>query len=150
MIEWLWISFVYQSIDHQIFIEIMIFDWLTVYWMIISDLNYDSHLDRDWRDEIKMHGLIEKCKILSIFFCSNNSRSWINVLSIFSLFLEVPMTSGPTNELEFQLFRLLQRANLLSYYDSFIQNGKQIIWLTYNEFTVCGLEFLDSQAIVSF
>merc|ERR1719418_521293 len=33
------------------------------------------------------------------------------------------MTSLPTNESELQLYRVLQRANLLKYYDSFISHG---------------------------
>ncbi|EEC10837.1 ngfi-A binding protein, putative [Ixodes scapularis] len=33
------------------------------------------------------------------------------------------MTSQPTNESELQLYRVLQRANLLSYYDTFICQG---------------------------
>ena len=38
------------------------------------------------------------------------------------LFSDV-MTSLPTNESELQLYRVLQRANLLKYYDSFISHG---------------------------
>ena len=34
------------------------------------------------------------------------------------------MTSQPTNESELQLYRVLQRANLLNYYDTFISQGK--------------------------
>lgn len=34
------------------------------------------------------------------------------------------MTSLPTNESELQLYRVLQRANLLKYYDSFISHGE--------------------------
>lgn len=34
------------------------------------------------------------------------------------------MTSQPTNESELQLYRVLQRANLLSYYDTFICQGE--------------------------
>ena len=33
-------------------------------------------------------------------------------------------TSTPTNQLEYQLYRVLQRANLLQYYDTFIAQGK--------------------------
>lgn len=33
------------------------------------------------------------------------------------------MTSQPSNESELQLYRVLQRANLLSYYDTFICQG---------------------------
>ncbi|CAG0922654.1 unnamed protein product, partial [Notodromas monacha] len=33
------------------------------------------------------------------------------------------LTTHPSNESELQLFRVLQRANLLSYYDTFISKG---------------------------
>merc|ERR1719450_1207160 len=35
----------------------------------------------------------------------------------------IVMTSQPTNESELQLYRVLQRANLLNYYDTFISQG---------------------------
>ncbi|CAG0917453.1 unnamed protein product, partial [Notodromas monacha] len=35
----------------------------------------------------------------------------------------VALTTHPSNESELQLFRVLQRANLLSYYDTFISKG---------------------------
>ena len=38
------------------------------------------------------------------------------------------MTSQPTNESELQLYRVLQRANLLSYYDTFICQGKHFVF----------------------
>ncbi|XP_043193286.1 NGFI-A-binding protein homolog isoform X3 [Amphibalanus amphitrite] len=38
---------------------------------------------------------------------------------------QVTMTSQPTNESELQLYRVLQHANLLSYYDVFISQGKR-------------------------
>ena len=34
------------------------------------------------------------------------------------------VTSHPSNESELQIYRVLQRANLLSYYDTFIAQGK--------------------------
>ena len=37
----------------------------------------------------------------------------------------VVMTSQPTNDSELQLYRVLQRANLLNYYDTFISQGEQ-------------------------
>ena len=37
--------------------------------------------------------------------------------------LSVAVTSQPRNESELQLYRVLQRANLLSYYDTFIAQG---------------------------
>lgn len=36
----------------------------------------------------------------------------------------VAMTSHPSNESELQLYRVLQRANLLAYYDTFICQGR--------------------------
>ena len=36
--------------------------------------------------------------------------------------------SVPSNDSELQLFRVLERANLLLYYESFIQNGKFIFY----------------------
>ena len=42
---------------------------------------------------------------------------------ISSDFLAVAVTSQPRNESELQLYRVLQRANLLSYYDTFIAQG---------------------------
>lgn len=36
------------------------------------------------------------------------------------------MTTQPSNESELQLYRVLQRANLLAYYDTFICQGKQL------------------------
>ncbi|XP_063585723.1 NGFI-A-binding protein 1-like [Penaeus indicus] len=35
----------------------------------------------------------------------------------------VAVTSQPSNESELQLYRVLQRANLLNYYDTFISQG---------------------------
>ena len=40
------------------------------------------------------------------------------------LYLSVAVTSHPTNESELQLYRVLQRAKLLSYYDTFIAQGR--------------------------
>ena len=37
----------------------------------------------------------------------------------------VVMTSQPTNDSELQLYRVLQRANLLNYYDTFISQGER-------------------------
>ncbi|XP_050731093.1 NGFI-A-binding protein homolog isoform X8 [Eriocheir sinensis] len=37
---------------------------------------------------------------------------------------EVAVTSQPSNESELQLYRVLQRANLLNYYDTFISQGR--------------------------
>jgi len=39
-------------------------------------------------------------------------------------------TSRPTNESELQQYRVLERANLLQYYDTFISQGKHSIILT--------------------
>jgi hypothetical protein len=43
----------------------------------------------------------------------------------------VAMTSQPTNESELQLYRVLQRANLLAYYDTFICQGEYKRWSYY-------------------
>lgn len=45
-------------------------------------------------------------------------------ISEITFFFAVAMTSQPANESELQLYRVLQRANLLSYYDTFICQGK--------------------------
>ena len=42
----------------------------------------------------------------------------------------VMTTSRPTNESELQQYRVLERANLLQYYDTFISQGKHSIILT--------------------
>lgn len=47
----------------------------------------------------------------------------LKIWKFFSFFFIVAMTSQPTNESELQLYRVLQRANLLSYYDTFICQG---------------------------
>lgn len=39
-------------------------------------------------------------------------------------FLSVVVTSTPTNEAELQLYRVLQRASLLMYYDTLLEMGK--------------------------
>lgn len=44
-------------------------------------------------------------------------------MQFFSLF-SVALTSQPNNESELQLYRVLQRANLLTYYDTFISQGR--------------------------
>ncbi len=41
------------------------------------------------------------------------------------ILISVSMTGQPSNESELQLFRVLQRAKLLSYYDTFIAQGKK-------------------------
>lgn len=41
----------------------------------------------------------------------------------FRTFFAVAVTNQPSNESELQLYRVLQRANLLSYYDVFIAQG---------------------------
>ena len=40
------------------------------------------------------------------------------------LFFAVTITVQPSNESELQLYRVLQRANLLTYFDTFIAQGK--------------------------
>ena len=41
------------------------------------------------------------------------------------------VTSHPSNESELQIYRVLQRANLLSYYDTFIAQGKQNVLISF-------------------
>lgn len=36
------------------------------------------------------------------------------------------MTSSPSNEAELQLYRVMQRASLLAYYDTLLEMGKDI------------------------
>ena len=43
------------------------------------------------------------------------------------LFISVCMTGQPSNDSELQLYRVLQRANLLNYYDTFIGQGKTLL-----------------------
>ena len=54
----------------------------------------------------------------NFFYCSfsNDDHVFFNYT--------VAMTSHPSNESELQLYRVLQRANLLAYYDTFICQGK--------------------------
>lgn len=42
------------------------------------------------------------------------------------IFFTVVVTSSPTNEAELQLYRVLQRASLLMYYDTLLEMGKEI------------------------
>lgn len=37
------------------------------------------------------------------------------------------MTSSPNNEAELQLYRVMQRASLLVYYDTLLEMGKNIV-----------------------
>lgn len=39
-------------------------------------------------------------------------------------FVAVIMTSSPSNEAELQLYRVMQRASLLAYYDTLLEMGK--------------------------
>ena len=45
------------------------------------------------------------------------------LICVLSHCVSVAVTSQPRNESELQLYRVLQRANLLSYYDTFIAQG---------------------------
>ena len=49
----------------------------------------------------------------------------IDFKKIITSFFSVVMTSQPTNDSELQLYRVLQRANLLNYYDTFISQGER-------------------------
>jgi hypothetical protein len=42
--------------------------------------------------------------------------------------LTVVHTSNPSNEAELQLYRVLQRASLLAYYDTLLEMG-ELLWL---------------------
>ncbi len=44
--------------------------------------------------------------------------------AFFSFVFAVAVTSQPSNESELQLYRVLQRANLLAYFDVFIAQGR--------------------------
>ena len=48
----------------------------------------------------------------------------LNPKDVVTFSLSVAVTSQPSNESELQLYRVLQRANLLSYYDTFIAQGE--------------------------
>lgn len=41
------------------------------------------------------------------------------------------MTSSPSNEAELQLYRVMQRASLLAYYDTLLEMGKQFMSKNY-------------------
>jgi hypothetical protein len=41
-----------------------------------------------------------------------------------SFYVAVIMTSSPSNEAELQLYRVMQRASLLAYYDTLLEMGK--------------------------
>lgn len=55
------------------------------------------------------------------------SLRWV-LIFLNTFLITVAMTSQPTNESELQLYRVLQRSNLLSYYDTFICQGKPSIF----------------------
>jgi len=40
------------------------------------------------------------------------------------MYVIVVMTSSPSNEAELQLYRVMQRASLLAYYDTLLEMGK--------------------------
>ena len=59
--------------------------------------------------------IINMFSIITVFF---------GVFVMFIIFcFSVTITAQPTNESELQLYRVLQRANLLTYYDVFIAQG---------------------------
>ena len=57
-------------------------------------------------------------------FCVVLNRSSLQLLTFVFFVLSVAVTSHPSNESELQIYRVLQRANLLSYYDTFIAQGE--------------------------
>ena len=69
----------------------------------------------DWMFDLKIKSWKEFRKLtFLLFFCTH----------IFFFFFAVTVTNHPSNESELQIYRVLQRANLLSYYDTFIAQGK--------------------------
>jgi hypothetical protein len=46
-----------------------------------------------------------------------------------SIFVAVVVTSAPGNEAELQLYRVMQRASLLAYYDTLLEMGRLIVSL---------------------
>ena len=64
-------------------------------------------------------GLIKRLTLIPIHI-------WSEINNIF--FFVVSVTTQPGNESELQLYRVLQRANLLSYFDTFIAQGKKITY----------------------
>jgi NAB conserved region 1 (NCD1) len=45
-----------------------------------------------------------------------------------AVYVSVVMTSAPANEAELQLYRVMQRASLLAYYDTLLEMGEST-WL---------------------
>ena len=65
-----------------------------------------------WKTKLRiLHSKI--CHPIVLFFST-----------FFFPFFAVAVTNHPSNESELQIYRVLQRANLLSYYDTFIAQGK--------------------------
>lgn len=58
-----------------------------------------------------------------LFICS--STVVVSNYVFFSCFAVV-VTTAPNNEAELQLYRVLQRASLLAYYDTLLEMGKDI------------------------
>ena len=69
-----------------------------------------------WKTKLRiLHSKI--CHPIVLFFST-----------FFFPFFAVAVTNHPSNESELQIYRVLQRANLLSYYDTFIAQGKYHIY----------------------
>lgn len=47
-------------------------------------------------------------------------------VNYFIYYVIVIMTSSPSNEAELQLYRVMQRASLLAYYDTLLEMGKNV------------------------
>lgn len=63
---------------------------------------------------------LEDVRILTIIVIKLNHKM---AYSSYSIFLSVVVTSSPSNEAELQLYRVLQRASLLAYYDTLLEMG---------------------------
>ena len=67
-------------------------------------------------------GLIKRLRVITLI----PIHIYSEINNIF--FFVVSVTTQPGNESELQLYRVLQRANLLSYFDTFIAQGKKITY----------------------
>lgn len=57
-------------------------------------------------------------------FISCHKGNHLSLKLIICSFFAVVTTSTPSNEAELQLYRVLQRASLLAYYDTLLEMGK--------------------------
>lgn len=77
--------------------------------------------DERWRDlfffKIVLLNEIKFCIILYLYILISSMNFYMNH--------SVVQTSVPQNEAELQLYRVMQRASLLSYYDTLLEMGKE-------------------------